>query len=118
MSPPSFAIRDFATSENAMIELCRKYPYWGKGHGALYDLNRFLKRLDKAEYHLQQLIALQPRYDNLLSMGELLGMQGRFDDSRAVLEHLRSQDVLDGVFHHCQLRLALQRSSLSIPVHI
>lgn len=71
-----------------MVALVREYPYWGKGHGALYDLNRFLKRWPEAEYHLKQLIAVQPTFDNLATLGEVYGRQGKFAESRTLLEHL------------------------------
>ncbi len=75
-------------SEKAMVEIVRKYPYWGKGHGALFELYGYLRDGEKAGYHLRQLIAIQPRYDNLVSLGEHLGKMGKYDDSRTLLEHL------------------------------
>ncbi len=75
-------------SEQAMKTLVARYPYWGKGHGALYDLNIHLKRLDEAEYHLKQLIAIQANYTNLFTLAELYVQQGETAAARAILTHL------------------------------
>lgn len=75
-------------SEQAMKALVARYPYWGKGHGALYDLNLHLGRLDEAEYHLKQLIAIQANYTNLFTLAELYVQKGDSAPARAILAHL------------------------------
>jgi tetratricopeptide (TPR) repeat protein len=75
-------------SERAMRDVVRTWPLWGGGHGALHDLYKFQGRMTEAIYHLRQLIALQPTYEHLISLGELLGRLGRYDEARMVQEHL------------------------------
>jgi tetratricopeptide (TPR) repeat protein len=75
-------------SEEAMRQIVRDWPLWGGGHGALHDLYKFQGRMEEAAYHLRQLIALQPSYENLISLGELLGRLGRYDEARTLQEHL------------------------------
>lgn len=75
-------------SEKAMVEICRRYPLWGKGHGALYELYVFLKRFEDAEYHLLQLLALQPIDEHLKDLGNLLGRQKKLAEAEVVQRHL------------------------------
>jgi tetratricopeptide (TPR) repeat protein len=75
-------------SEAGMRDIVRRWPLWGGGHGALHDLYTSQGRFEDAAYHLRQLIALQPTYENLLSLGELFGRLGRYDDARTLQEHL------------------------------
>ncbi len=75
-------------SEQAMKALVARYPYWGKGHGALYDLNLHLKRLDEAEYHLKQLLAIQADYVTVFTLAELYVQRGKSPAARAILSHL------------------------------
>ena len=53
-----------------MRSIVRDYPLWPKGHGALYDLHLFLGNFAEAEYHLRQLIALQPAYEYAVDLAE------------------------------------------------
>ncbi len=83
-----FDADDPTPSVEAMREITRLYPLWGGGHGALYDVCKHLGRYEDALYHLSQLIALQPEFDNLCDLGVLLGRLERLEDSATVLEHL------------------------------
>lgn len=75
-------------SLNAMRAIVQRWPLWGGGHGALHDFYKFQGELDQALYHLRQLIALQPSYENLLNLGELLGRLERYEAATVVQEHL------------------------------
>ncbi|MBI5368506.1 MAG: hypothetical protein HZA54_15835 [Planctomycetes bacterium] len=77
-----------AASEQAMREIVSRYPLWGKGHGALYDLHRFLEQWAEAEYHLKQLIAVAPTWEHLKLLADLLGPRGRTEEAAVVQEHL------------------------------
>jgi hypothetical protein len=77
-----------AASEQAMKAVTARYPYWGKGHGALYDLNLHLRRLGEAEYHLKQLVAIQPTYANVFKLAELYVQKDEKDAAFALVTHL------------------------------
>ena len=81
-------VSDPSQSIEGMREITHRYPLWGKGHGALYDVQKHLGQTDEALYHFVQLVVVQPTFANFSQLGMLLGQAGRFDASRVALEYL------------------------------
>ena len=92
-------------SEAGMRAIVRDYPLWPKGHGALYDLHKFLGNLPEAEYHFRQLIALVPSYDYALDLAELLGGAGQLEPAMTLFDELwklrtfGSEDLVQRLVH-------------------
>ena len=81
-----------------MRSITHRFPFWGKGHIAMYDGSLQLERLEDAAYHLAQYLMLHPSPLQFSLLGQLLGKLDRLDDSGLVLRHTPS--TLRGFLAH------------------
>jgi tetratricopeptide (TPR) repeat protein len=78
-------------TEQALLDITRKYPYAANVYGALSDYYASLGNRENAIYYLKQMIVLQPTYENLTRLGRLLGQEGRFDQALLLQSYLWEQ---------------------------
>ena len=67
--------------EQALLDITRHYPFAANVYGALADYYARLGNRDEAIYYLKQMVALQPTYTNLTSLGRALGQAGKLDQA-------------------------------------
>ena len=78
-------------SIDAMRTITHRFPLWGKGHIAMFDVMHHLGKLEEASYHLAQYIILFPEADRIAVLGRLMGYLGRLAESEIILMHLISR---------------------------
>ena len=75
-------------SIDVMLTITHRFPLWGKGHIAMFDVMHHLGKLEEASYHLAQYIILFPEADRIAHLGKLMGRLGHLEESEIILMHL------------------------------